>query len=140
MENKSEEIILKGRLDGNQKNRLAKLLDMMYSPSELANEIGFTKRQIYRVYIPLGCPHQKDEKNHLWINGKLFRDWVRDLYKKRSLKTNEAFCLTCKKAVLMVGKVRKQKGRLFYFQCKCSNCGRVLIRIITRGKPINDQS
>ena len=65
----TKEIILKGRLDGNQRNRLVRLLNMLYSPSELANEIGFTKRQVYRVYIPLGCPHEKDSKGRNWING-----------------------------------------------------------------------
>ncbi len=134
MANGSDEIILRGRLNGNQKNRLVKLLDMMYSPSELADEIGFTKRQVYRVYILLGCPHIQDENRHLWINGKSFREWVKIIYKKQELKTNEAFCLTCKKAVPMVNKTRKQKNRLFYYQCTCTNCGRILNRIITRGK------
>jgi hypothetical protein len=139
MENNGE-IILKGRLNLNQKNRLAKLLDMMYSPSELANEIGFSKRQVYRVYLMLGCPYYKDETNHLWINGKLFRDWIKDIYRKISLKQNEVFCLTCKKAVPMVRKVKKQKDRLSFYQSKCPNCGRVLTRIITRGKLENDKS
>ncbi len=137
MEN-SGEIILKGRLNLNQKNRLAKLLDMMYSPSELANEIGFCKRQIYRVYVPLGCPHKKDDRGYLWINGILFRSWVKEIYKKQKLNQNEAFCLTCKKAVAMIGKEKKQDDLLLYYQCKCQNCGRVITRIIKRGKPLHD--
>lgn len=135
----TDEIILKGRLDGNQRNRLVRLLDMMYSPSELANEIGFDVRQVYRVYIPLGCPHEKDSKGRHWINGILFRKWVGEIYQKRELKINEAFCLTCKKPVRMVDPVRLQEGKLFYYLCKCPDCGRKLARIITRGKSINDQ-
>jgi hypothetical protein len=134
------EIILKGRLNGKQRNRLAILLDMEYTPSELANEIGFAKRQVYRVYLPLGCPHRKDDRRHIWINGKEFRSWILNIYKKRKLGLNEAFCLSCKKPVQMKNKVRKQSGRLFYYLCTCPNCGRKLVRIITRGKPINDQS
>lgn len=137
---KPDEIILKGRLDGNQRNRLLRLMDMMYSPSELANEIGFDKRQIYRVYIPLDCPIEKDSTGRIWINGLKFKDWVIELYKKRDLKQNEAFCLTCKKAVNMVDPERIQKDRLVYYLCTCPICGRKLARIIIRGKPINDQS
>jgi hypothetical protein len=136
---RSTEIELKGRLDGNQRNRLVRLLDMLYSPSELANEIGFDVRQIYRVYIPLGCSSEKDSKGRYWINGQLFRNWVNDLYQKRDLKLNEAFCLTCKKPVKMINPERKQEDRLFYYLCVCPVCGRKLARIITRGKAINDQ-
>ncbi|PKN96986.1 MAG: hypothetical protein CVU42_17640 [Chloroflexi bacterium HGW-Chloroflexi-4] len=137
---KPEEIELKGRLDGTQRNRLARLLDMLYSPSELAEEVGFDQRQVYRVYIPLGCPYEKDSTGRIWINGLLFKNWVNDHYKKQNLKQNEAFCLTCKKAVKMVDPQRIQEGRLFYYLCTCPICGRKLARIIVRGKPINDQS
>ena len=135
----TKEIILKGRLDGNQRNRLVRLLNMLYSPKELANEIGFTKRQVYRVYIPLGCPHEKDSTGRLWINGLTFKDWINDLYQKRNLKLNEAFCLTCKKTVKMISPERKQKDGLFYYLCNCPNCGRRIAKIITRGKPTDDQ-
>jgi hypothetical protein len=130
----NDEIILKGRLDGSQRNRLARLLDMLYAPSELADEIGFTQRQVYRAYIPLGCPHQRDKRGYLWINGKQFREWFLEKYKKIPLGLNQAFCLTCKKAVPMKNKVRKQEGRLYYYSCSCPVCGRHLVRIITRGK------
>jgi len=42
-------VMLKGRLDGRQRNKLKGLLNMMYSPSELAEQIGIDKNQIYRV-------------------------------------------------------------------------------------------
>jgi len=132
-------IILKGRLNGNQRNRLVRLLDMLYSPKELAHEIGFNVRQVYRVYIPLGCPNKKDSTGRLWINGLVFKDWVNDLYQKRILKQNEAFCLTCKKPIKMISPERHQKGKLFYYLCVCQHCGRKISRIIKRGKPINDQ-
>lgn len=136
---KLEEIELKGRLNGNQRNRLVRLLDMLYSPSELANEIGFDVRQIYRVYIPLGCPSEKDSRGRHWINGEIFKDWITEHYQKRELKPNEAFCLTCKKAVRMISPERRQEEKLFYYVCTCPICGRKLSRIITRGKAIDDQ-
>jgi hypothetical protein len=134
MEEDKSIILLKGRLNGNQRNRLAKLLDMLYTPSELANELGFTTRQIYRVYIPAGLPHERDERNHIWINGKVFREWAKEIYQKKELGLNEAFCLSCRRSVKMIKPERKQDGRLFYYLCTCPICGRKLARIITRGK------
>jgi len=140
MANKSDEIILKGRLNGTQRNRLVRLLDMLYTPSELANEIGFEVRQVYRVYLHLGCPFTKDTYGRYWINGKEFRLWVEQVYKKRKLKSNEAFCLTCKKPVEMISPRKRKEGRLYFYLCNCPICGRRLAKIITVGKQKNDQS
>ena len=72
------------------------------STSEIAQEIGFNVRQVYRVYIPLGLPHKRDKLNHIWINGHVFRDWIKEIYRKSNLRENEVFCLTCKRPVKMV--------------------------------------
>ena len=117
-----EKIIIKGRLNGNQRNRLVRLFDMLYSPGELSKEVGFNVRQIYRVYIPSGCPFIKDSVGRYWINGKEFRSWINEIFKKRELKPNEAFCMTCKKPIKMVSPERHQQGRLFYYLCVCQNC------------------
>ena len=83
MTSEHKEIVLKGRLDGSQKNRLAKLFDMWYRPSELAKEIGFNVRQVYRAYIPLGLPHDRDDNtDHIFINGLAFRKWYLEVYKR----------------------------------------------------------
>ena len=39
---------------------LAKLFDMLYTPAEIAEEIGFNKRRFKRVYLPADCPHSYD--------------------------------------------------------------------------------
>ncbi len=129
-----DEVLLRGRLNGQQRNRLIMLLDMMYSPSELAKEVGFTVRQVYRVYIPVGCPHERDDKGHLWINGKEFRNWAKEVYKIRKLARNEAFCLTCKKPVKVIKPIEKKVGTLTYWLCDCPICGRKLNRFIKREK------
>jgi hypothetical protein len=134
MANKTEKIILKGRLDGTQRNKLARLLDMLYTPSELADEVGFTRRQVYRVYIHAGCPHSRDDRRHIWINGKDFREWCEQTYPRVSLGQDETFCLTCKIPVKIINPIRKQKGRLHYWISNCPNCGRKLARIITKDK------
>ena len=71
-----DEIILSGRLNGREHNRLKRLFDMKYRPGELSEEIGINKNQIYRVYIPCSCPHERDNHNRIWINGKEFGFFV----------------------------------------------------------------
>ena len=97
-----EEILLRGRLDGKQRNRLKGLLNMMYSPRELADELGINVNQFYRVYIPGGCPNERDDHRRFWINGKSFRAWFEEIYVKHNLKPGQAFCLTCRQAVTML--------------------------------------
>jgi hypothetical protein len=129
-------VLLKGRLSGDQKNRLVKLYDMLYTPAEIAEEIGFNKRQFNRVYFMVGCPFEKDTKERIWINGKQFREWIKKTYQKRELGLNEAFCLTCKHEFTMGKTERKKSGNQYYLACICPNCGRKVARYITRGKEI----
>lgn len=121
--------VLKGRLNGAQRTRLKSLLDMMYTPRELAEEIGFSHRQIYRVYIPLGCPHQRDENDHIWINGWEFRSWYESVYPKVTLKENEAYCMTCRRAVEIVDPEERRGSFFVYLVSDCPHCGRTLARI-----------
>ncbi len=125
------QIILRGRLDGIQRNRLKSLLNMYYLPKELAEEIGINIHQIYYVYIPLGCPAERDERNHLLINGKAFAEWYSKAYAKLHLGNNETFCKTCKKGVLLYQPTKKQKGSMVYLLSVCPNCGRRLTKILS---------
>lgn len=135
------EIILKGRLKGYQRMAMAKLLDMEYTPGELAKEVGFTRRQVYRVYMKLGVPHRRDEGRHIWINGKQFREWYEATYPRTTLADDEGFCLTCKKAVKMVNPKKQKRKWLFYWVFHCPTCGRKIPRIIKQEpRRNNDQS
>ncbi|KAA3642016.1 MAG: hypothetical protein DWQ07_25820 [Chloroflexi bacterium] len=134
------EIILKGRLDGRQRNLLKSLLNMMYKPSELAKEVGFRKRQIYRVYIPLGMPHERDHRRHIWINGIEFKEWIEQIYPKVKLKSDQSFCLTCKQAVDIIKPKKKKSGVMTYLLSSCPNCGRKLTRIIENDRGKIDKS
>ena len=129
-------MLLKGRLDGRQRNRLKRLLDMLYSPKELAEEVGFDKEQVYRVYIPLGCPHERDSRNHILINGAVFSEWYQQHYKKAHLSQDETFCKSCKKAVAIVDGKQQVTGKLTYILSICPNCGRKLTKIVdcSRGR------
>jgi ribosomal protein S27AE len=134
----TEVILLKGRLDGKQRNRLKRLLDMMYKPREIADEIGVSVDRVYMVWIPGGCPHERDERANIWINGKAFKQWFEVTYAKRPLKAGEGFCRTCRRGVVMVDRIRQNKDRLTYDLGKCPNCGRGLLRIVNNHRKHND--
>ncbi len=134
MNNSEKEIVLRGRLDGRQRNRLKSLMDMMYRPSELSEEIGFSVHQVYRVYLQLGCPHKRDGRKHIWINGAGFANWYKDFYKKRGLKENESFCLTCRKGVEKINPTSHKKNNLIYETSYCPGCSRKLAKIVDRVK------
>jgi hypothetical protein len=125
-----DETIFKGRLDGKQRNRLKSLFDMMYSPRELADEIGMEVNQVYMVYVSLGCPSERDPKNHILINGKTFAEWYGVVYAKRSLANDETFCKTCKKGVKIYQPNKTTKDGLVYLLSVCPVCGRGLTKII----------
>lgn len=133
------EMILKGRLDGIQRNRLKSLFDMMYTTRELAEEIGISIDQIYYVYVPLGCPSERDNLNHILINGKAFAEWYSKVYVKLRLKNNETFCKTCKKGVAIHEPKERRKGSLVYVLSICPNCGRGLTKIISAKRGLNDR-
>jgi len=133
------EIILKGRLNGIQRNRLKSLFDMLYSPRELAEELSINQDQVYLVYVPLGCPHERDVRNHILINGKEFAEWYIRVYAKMRLGANQTFCKTCKKGVLIHNGQKKQKGTLIYLQSTCPNCGRGLTKILSAKGFENDK-
>ena len=107
---------------------------MMYKPSEIAAEVGFTVRQVYRVYIKLGCPHQRDQRNHIWINGKAFANWYKEIFPKLKITKDQVFCLTCKKAVDLFEPTKNQKEGLNYLLSLCPRCGRKLVKIISNKK------
>ena len=138
MSTQKEVRLLRGRLNGAQKNRLRNLFDMMYKPKELADEIGFNVRQVYRVYILYGCPHERDEWRHICINGLEFKNWIESTYKKIRLKKDQGYCKSCDKAVKLINTELKttKLGDTDYLLGNCPYCGRKIPRIVEnrRGK------
>ncbi len=123
-------IVLRGRLNGIQRNRIKGLLNMLYTSKELASEIGINVNQIYAVYVPLGCPVQRDDRKHIFINGKSFAEWYTKVYIKIRLAEDETFCKTCKQGVKIYQPKQKTKGGLSYVLSVCPVCGRGLTKII----------
>jgi hypothetical protein len=98
----------------------------MYSPSELADELGLNPRSIYKRYIPAGMPHVKDAAGHVWLHGPAVAQWVKVEFKAKSgktpLKDDQAYCLRCKKAVKMIDPKRIRRGRFVLLQAVCPVC------------------
>jgi hypothetical protein len=132
-----DKIKLRGRLSGTQRMRLLKLLDMLYTPAEIASIVGFSRRQFYRVYFPSGCPDKRDAQGFHWVNGKAFARWYSKNYKKVTLSPNETFCLTCKMPVPIVNAETRQRNNLVYLTSACPHCNRPLAKYFKheKGKP-----
>lgn len=127
----------KGRLKGKQRQKLSQLLDMLYTPAEIGETLGFGRRQFYRVYIPAGCPHQRAENGHLWINGAEFCEWYLKAYPKTTLAADESYCLTCKGPVPISQPEIRQKGTYIYVVSTCPNCGRHLTKALSNKRTNN---
>jgi hypothetical protein len=125
-------LVLRGRLDGPQRRRLARLLDSEYTPDELAREIGFSVRQVYRVYVPDGCPHRRDEQGRIRINGRAFREWALERYKRIHLSPDQVFCLTCRRGVELRDPAVREEDCLRFIEGDCPHCGRRVARILGR--------
>jgi hypothetical protein len=131
---------LKGRLKGNQIRYLSRLLDMLYTPTEIAREIGCARRQFYRVYLPAGSPNIRKDNGSVWINGAEFRKWYRDVYKKTKLAPDEVYCLACKRIVKFQNPECRKKGSYVYWLTTCPSCGKKVSRAVTNKRDVNDQS
>jgi len=114
--------------------KLGRLLDMLYRPAELAEELDIHVDTIYRSYIPAGLPIQRDAKGNYWIHGPAFVAWARETVtrkkaKRRGLPEGYAWCLNCNRAVKIISpRVRAVNRYLELLQGSCPHCGRTVNR------------
>ena len=120
--------------------KLTRLLDMMYKPSEIAEEIGVTTDTIYRSYLPAGLPHVRDREGNIWIHGPTFVAWAREtISKKKSeragLPEDHAWCMKCNQAVALIDpKIKTVNRYLELLQARCHQCGVLINRARARRK------
>ena len=111
------------------------LLHMKYKVRELAEEVDVPERTL-RDWLSRGAPHQRDSRNHIWIQGVEFAVWVKTQEKKkksRKLGDDEAHCFRCKQSVKLIDPVEKFIiGKLIHIKGTCDRCG----CIINRGRRI----
>jgi len=108
--------------------KLTRLLDMLYKPSEIAEEIGVTTDTVYRSYLPAGLPHTRDSEGNIWIHGPAFIAWAREtISQKKSrragLPDDHAWCLKCNQPVEMIApKIKTVNRYLELLQARCPYC------------------
>jgi hypothetical protein len=107
--------------------KLARLLDMMYRPAEIAEELGVTSDTVYRSYLPGGCPFERDKIGDIWIHGVSFAAWVRAVHERKGgtpLAEGQAWCLRCRRPVALVKpKLRHTSRYTKIYQGRCETCG-----------------
>jgi hypothetical protein len=110
-------------------NRLRRLQDMLYTPAELADELGVLRETIYRSYLALGAPCGRDPNDRIWINGKLFATWAHEIIRMRRdkprlpLDQDHAWCMRCNKIVPIQHLVKKTyRGYMYQLSGKCPEC------------------
>src|SRR5512140_1907217 len=59
------------------------LLPMWCTPAELGQELGVSARTI-REWQRLGLPYRRDERGHLWIDGRQFASWGKTVSRPRA--------------------------------------------------------
>lgn len=108
--------------------RLNRLLDMLYKPSEIAEETGIHEDTIITSYIPLGLPHIRQSRTYL-IHGLTFIAWVHQARKKSQaqktkLRPHEAWCAKCNRVVKLQNPFIKYSNRYIHIlQSTCLHCG-----------------
>jgi hypothetical protein len=110
------------------------LLDMLYKPSELSEQLGLPLRTI-RTWAKLGMPHHRDSQNHLWINGTNFARWLQSFRTQRprvKLAEDEAFCLRCRSRVKLLQPVVSYRTRPPRLSGLCPLCGGKVNRGVKR--------
>lgn len=118
--------------------KLGRLLNMLYKPSEIAEEIGVTTDTICRSYLPAGLPHTRDDKGHVWIHGPAFIAWAKETVSKKKTKRaglpdDHAWCLKCNKPARLVDPIIKPVNRyLELLQARCPSCARTINRARAR--------
>ncbi len=111
------------------------LLPMLYTPSELADELGLTAPAI-RDWLDRGLPHQRDERGRLWINGTDFAAWLeraRRTGRSRALAEGEAYCVKCRRPVKPADPVCRVNGKAAVLFGYCPQCGTAVFRGARRG-------
>lgn len=108
--------------------KLGRIMDMLYKPSEIAEEIGVSVDTVYRSYMPAGCPYIEDEHKRYWIHGPAFVAWARQTISQRKrnrypLAENQAWCMKCNRPVEMKrARPVHQNRYMVILQSTCPHC------------------
>ncbi len=115
------------------------LLDMLYTPQEIADELLIDQRRIYDL-LPAGMPHTRDENGRIWLHGLTVAAWIKTIDQRYvvHVPAGHAYCVHCKAAVKLVHAIRTPHGKVDLLQAKCPECGSRINRFVrkeTRDQP-----
>ena len=112
------------------------LLPMLYTLSELEAELGVPSRTM-RDWLERGMPHQRDARDHVWIDGSQLAAWVQTVRAARSrrpgLNPDEAYCFRCHKPAKLVASTVQSQGKQALLCGICPECGTAIHRGIRHG-------
>jgi hypothetical protein len=115
--------------------RAPSLLPMWYSRRELAQELEVSVSAI-QWWIEQGLPCRRDERGHVWIDGRQFAIWVNTVTRQRSrqaLQAHEAYCLNCRRPVALLDPTSICRGKQRLMRGNCSVCGHIVYRAVRHG-------
>ena len=124
----------KPKFGRSQRLRLSRLLNMRYTPAEIASEIGVSVDTVYRSYIPAGCPAEQGSDRRIWIVGTEFRNWVLSLQTHKQphpacAEPGVGWCFHCSKPVrIMQASIQPVNYYLELLQGECEFCGNIVNR------------
>jgi hypothetical protein len=123
-----------------QRERSRGLLDMLYSPVELAEELALVNQDyVHHTLLKRGLPSITDQSGHVWIRGTDVLPWYTKFSQSHKHKTrpDQAYCMKCKLArrvkpstreIVMFGNVKMQKAN-------CAVCGTITYKALPRRAP-----
>ncbi len=112
------------------------LLPMWYSPSEIEEELGVDARLV-RDWIKCGLPHERDERGHIWIDGRHLAAWIatmKNTGKRPTAHSGEAYCVRCNQVVEMRKPKTMHQGRRTYLRGTCPVCATQICRGVKNGQ------
>ena len=106
------------------KLRAKGLLDMMYLPEELAEDIGVNVSHVLCVLIPAGLPHTIGADNEIWLHGPGVARWLKEQKPAecKRLRDDEAYCLRCRKVIAFGESITVRHGATSLRKSKCPHC------------------
>ncbi len=112
------------------------LLPMRYRPAELAEDLEVPESTL-RDWLGMGLPHQRDDRGHIWINGREFAEWVKSSRRSTSgpkMAEDEAYCFCCQKPVKLLNPATTSRGKQHLLKSACPHCGSNIYRGIRSGQ------
>lgn len=120
------------RISRGKAQKLQRLLNMRYKPSEIAREMGVATNTLYESYLPAGAPCERDPKGHIWIIGDLFARWALEcaiLNTRKPAKVvlfpGQTYCLKCNQIVEIIDpqNSRPNNRGVINVSGRCGLCG-----------------